>query len=110
MRRRPEARWRREPADVPVLAELQSELLAAAAGAVKPGGIVAYVTCSPVLGETRNVVAAEHGLVQVDARHAIADLTGTARGEWGRGPHVQLWPHRHSTDAMYLALFERPRR
>lgn len=108
LRRRPEARWRREPADVAVLAELQSELLAAAAGAVKPGGIVAYVTCSPVLAETRDIVRAAHGLEIVDARPAMARLTGTEADEWGRGPHIQLWPHVHGTDAMYLALLESP--
>jgi 16S rRNA (cytosine967-C5)-methyltransferase len=108
LRRRPESRWRRSPADVAVLAELQSELLAAAARAVVPGGVVAYVTCSPVIAETREIVAAEHGLVQVDARPAMAALTGTDVGSWGKGPHVQLWPHVHGTDAMYLALLERP--
>ena len=109
LRRRPEARWRREQSDVPILAELQGELLAAAAGALKPGGIVAYVTCSPVLAETRDVVAAVHGLALIDARPAIAELTGTPRRTWGAGPHVQLWPHAHGTDAMYLAILERPR-
>jgi len=109
LRRRPEARWRREPADLPILAELQSELLAAAAGAVKPGGLIAYVTCSPVLEETRDVVAGSHGLVRVDVRPALAELTGTPRRSWGPGPHVQLWPHVHGTDAMYLAILERPR-
>ncbi|MGC4174039.1 RsmB/NOP family class I SAM-dependent RNA methyltransferase [Demequina sp.] len=109
LRRRPEARWRREPADVAALAELQAELLAAAAAAVKPGGVVAYVTCSPVLAETRDVVAAAHGLELVDARPAVAELTGTPRRSWGPGPHVQLWPHVHGTDAMYLAILERPR-
>jgi 16S rRNA (cytosine967-C5)-methyltransferase len=108
LRRRPEARWRREPADVPILAELQSELLAAAAGAVKPGGLVAYVTCSPVLAETRDVIAGAHGLELVDARASIAQITGTARRSWGAGPHVQLWSHAHGTDAMYLAILQRP--
>ena len=109
LRRRPEARWRRTPSEIPVLAELQAELLAAAAGAVKPGGIVAYVTCSPVIGETRDVIASVDGLELVDARPAMAALTDTARRDWGAGPHVQLWPHAHGTDAMYLALLERPR-
>jgi 16S rRNA (cytosine967-C5)-methyltransferase len=108
LRRRPEARWRREPADVAVLGELQAELLAAAAGAVKPGGVVAYVTCSPVLAETRDIVRAAHGLELVDARPAMARLTGTEVDSWGKGPHVQLWPHVHGTDAMYLALLESP--
>lgn len=109
LRRRPEARWRREPSDVAILAELQSELLAAAAGALKPGGIVAYVTCSPVLAETRDIVRAEQGLRLVDARPAVAELTGTPRRSWGAGPHVQFWPHAHGTDAMYLAILERSR-
>ena len=57
LRRRPEARWRRQPADVAGLAALQRDLLAAALDAVRPGGLVAYVTCSPHLAETRTVVA-----------------------------------------------------
>ena len=109
LRRRPEARWRREPADVRTLAALQTELLAAAASAVKPGGIVAYVTCSPVVAETRDIVRGQSELRLVDARPAMAALTGTDDGLWGHGPHIQLWPHVHHTDAMYLALLERPR-
>ncbi len=57
LRRRPEARWRRRPEDIAPLAELQSQLLQAALGLVRPGGVVGYVTCSPHLGETRGVVA-----------------------------------------------------
>ena len=40
LRRRPEARWRRTPADVPALAKLQRELLAAAIALTRPGGVV----------------------------------------------------------------------
>ena len=108
LRRRPEARWRRELADVRTLAALQTELLAAAASALKPGGVVAYVTCSPVVAETRDIARAQRGLRMVDARPAMAALTGTETTAWGRGPHIQLWPHVHHTDAMYLALLERP--
>jgi 16S rRNA (cytosine967-C5)-methyltransferase len=57
LRRRPEARWRREPSDVPSLATLQRELLTSALDATRPGGVVAYATCSPHLGETRFVVS-----------------------------------------------------
>ena len=58
LRRRPEARWRRTPADVAELGALQRGLLAAALDSARPGGVVAYVTCSPHLAETRGVVAA----------------------------------------------------
>ena len=57
LRRRPEARWRRQPGDVPALAKLQRELLASAIALTRPGGVVLYATCSPHLAETVGVVA-----------------------------------------------------
>ena len=61
LRRRPEARWRRTPADVEALVPLQRALLVAALDSVRPGGVVLYATCSPVLAETRGVVEAVLG-------------------------------------------------
>ncbi len=106
LRRRPEARWRRRPEDVPALAALQRDLLGAALDAVRPGGVVGYVTCSPHLAETGTVVSdvLRHrpGVERVDARPLLPGVP-----DLGAGPHVQLWPHRHGTDAMYLALLRR---
>ena len=99
LRRRPESRWRRDPSDVVALAELQRDLLAAALRLARPGGVVAYVTCSPHLSETRDIVAG-HSLI--DAREAFAGVDAL-----GEGPTVQLWPHRHGTDAMFCALIRR---
>ena len=96
LRRRPEARWRRDPDDVPALATLQRDLLDAAVRLVRPGGLVAYVTCSPHVAETREVVA---GRDLIDARPAFPGVP-----DLGAGPTVQLWPHRHGTDAMFCAL------
>jgi 16S rRNA (cytosine967-C5)-methyltransferase len=112
LRRRPEARWRRSPADLASLGPLQRELLTAAVAAVRPGGLVAYVTCSPHPAETRLVVAdvvrAHPGLLQVDAAAAAVELLGGANGRFGSGPDLMLWPHRHGGDAMYLALLRKP--
>ena len=111
LRRRPEARWRRRPDDVAGLARLQRELLAAALRHVRPGGVVAYVTCSPHLAETVGVVGAatrprrSAGAVAVEPIDARPLLPGVP--DLGAGPAVQLWPHRHGTDAMYLALLRR---
>lgn len=99
LRRRPEARWRRRAEDVPELATLQGELLAAALRLVRPGGVVAYVTCSPHRAETLDIVA---GYDLLDARPLFADVP-----DLGDGPTVQLWPHRHGTDAMFFALVRR---
>jgi 16S rRNA (cytosine967-C5)-methyltransferase len=105
LRRRPEARWRRQAADVPGLIRLQRELLVAALRLVRPGGIVAYATCSPHLDETVGVVAdvvRRTGAEQLDARPQFPGVPLL-----GEGPHVQLWPHRHGTDAMFCALLRR---
>jgi 16S rRNA (cytosine967-C5)-methyltransferase len=106
LRRRPEVRWRRRPEDLPQLVNLQRQLLHAAADAVRPGGVIAYVTCSPHPAETREVVsavlAARSELDWLDAREHLPDVP-----DLGAGPDVQLWPHRHGTDAMYLALLRR---
>ena len=107
LRRRPEARWRRLPEDLDDLTPLQSSLLDRAAQLLAPGGVIAYVTCSPVLKETRDVVA-RSGLDVLDARDAFAEVTGVEASFWGQGPDVQMWSHAHGTDSMYLALLTGP--
>ena len=110
LRRRPESRWRRTPGDLGALTELQRGLLASALDAVRPGGVVAYVTCSPHLAETQLVVSdvlkRRDDVEQLDARDAVRAVAGDAI-ELGDGPHVQLWPHVHGTDAMHLSLLRR---
>jgi 16S rRNA (cytosine967-C5)-methyltransferase len=106
LRRRPEARWRKHPEDLSELVELQQRLLANALELVRPGGVVGYVTCSPFVAETSGVVdavTAERGDVErLDARRYLP-----AEMSLGDGPDVQLWPHVHQTDAMFLALLRR---
>ncbi len=104
LRRRPEARWRRQPADVPALARLQRELLAAAIELTRPGGVVLYATCSPHLSETVGVVAdalRRHPVTALDTRPLFDGVD-----DLGDGPYVQLWPHRHGTDAMFSAALK----
>ncbi|HEU5270666.1 MAG TPA: transcription antitermination factor NusB [Jatrophihabitans sp.] len=106
LRRRPEARWRRDPADLAGLAELQAGLLDAAVRLTRPGGVIGYVTCSPELSETRRQVeqalARHPELELLDARPAFPGVDRLADA-----PTVQLWPHRHGTDAMFFAGLRR---
>lgn len=108
LRRRPEARWRRRPGDVEELAPLQQALLESAIDLTRSGGVVVYATCSPVLEETRGVVSRvldrrdDVTLEQVVGRAAVVpDAAGPLPGT------VQLWPHRHGTDAMFIALLRK---
>jgi 16S rRNA (cytosine967-C5)-methyltransferase len=110
LRRRPEARWRKRPEDVGQLAALQSELLDAAIRALAPGGLLAYVTCSPHLAETREVVSAALArhpeLSALDTPSVLAEIA-TRDLELPPATHAQLWPHRHETDAMFIQLLTR---
>lgn len=104
LRRRPEARWRRQPGDVAALARLQRELLASAISLTRPGGVVLYATCSPHLAETVGVVAdavRRQPVRAIDTRALFDPVDGL-----GDGPNVQLWPHRHGTDAMFAAALQ----
>lgn len=111
LRRRPEARWRKQPSDVADLAALQFELLRSAVGALKPGGLLAYVTCSPHLGETR--VAVQQAVRKLADRvttintQQVLSAVALESLDLPAAEHVQLWPHRHGTDAMFIQLFEK---
>ncbi|TLM86631.1 rRNA small subunit methyltransferase B [Pseudarthrobacter sp. NamE2] len=111
LRRRPESRWRRSPKDLTDLAPLQRELLASALAAVRPGGVVAYVTCSPHPAETKAVVAdalrKRDDLELLDAGNALDAVSLTGNLGAGHESTAQLWPHIHGTDAMFLALIRK---
>ncbi|OMH33131.1 RsmB/NOP family class I SAM-dependent RNA methyltransferase [Tersicoccus sp. Bi-70] len=121
LRRRPEARWRRTPADVAQLGALQRDLLRSAIAATRPGGVVAYATCSPHPAETvavvDDVLRAYPGVELLDTPAVLDDaalvplhaggIEGSDRD--APGPRTaQLWPHVHGTDAMFLALLRVP--
>ena len=109
LRRRPEARWRRQPADVPVLAKLQRELLAAAIALTRLGGVVLYATCSPHLAETVGVVGdalRRQPVSALDTRPLFEPVDDGLQAGPAEGA-VQLWPHRHGTDAMFAIALRR---
>jgi 16S rRNA (cytosine967-C5)-methyltransferase len=111
LRRRPEARWRKTPEDVVSLAVLQRELLNSAIDSVRPGGVVAYVTCSPHVAETREVVTSvaddRDDITILDAPAVLAEVPDLRGTDPRYSRFAQFWPHRHGTDAIFLALLRR---
>jgi 16S rRNA (cytosine967-C5)-methyltransferase len=109
LRRRPESRWRRRPADIGDLVPLQRALLDNALDSVRPGGVVLYATCSPAVAETAGVVRAvlegRDDAVLEDAGPLLAEAVDAESAHLPGA--VQLWPHRHGTDAMFAALLRR---
>ena len=117
LRRRPEARWRKTPGDVAELASLQRELLGTALDSVRPGGVVAYVTCSPHLAETRDVVTAvaqaRDDVTILDAPAVLAEVPRLRCADSGAGLPVRpvlAAPPRHGRDLPRAAPPERLRR
>lgn len=98
LRRRPEARWRKSLRDLAGLVPLQEKLLLSALKLVRPGGVVAYVTCSPHIAETQGVLER----VLRDNSFELIPIQSPYTGNT-----LQLWPHKDGTDAMFLALIRR---
>lgn len=111
LRRRPESRWRRKPSDVDDLVPLQVSLLNTAIDSVRVGGVAVYATCSPVVAETSAVVvgvlAARSDVELVNAPDLLPEAADAESAHLGGA--IQLWPHRHGTDAMFVALLRRTR-
>jgi 16S rRNA (cytosine967-C5)-methyltransferase len=108
LRRRPEARWRKTPVDISSLTGIQHDLLDSALVALKPGGLVAYVTCSPHVAETRSIVnkaLVEHpDCVERDVASVLNTVSRTPISSNANNLSVQLWPDLHGTDAMFISL------
>lgn len=118
MRRRPESRWRRKPEDLQDLLPLQAALAARGAELLRPGGVLAYVTCSPQVDETLGQV--ERLLDRGDlelldavtlAESLVPESLGVPEGAGAvaasKGRVLQLWEHRMGTDLMFISLFRR---
>lgn len=109
LRRRPDLRWRKGPAQLQELPRLQLELLTAAAACVKPGGALLYCTCSTEPEENGAVV--ERFLARASDfeaeslwRHLPVELWNEAGVDRG---WLQLLPHRHGVDGFFIARLRR---
>lgn len=111
LRRRPEARWRKQPEELPQLVKLQEQLLDKAITKLKPGGYLAYVTCSPHPAETRGVLKRtlkrHSDMVELDTLEVLNRVTGKPLTQTGKALSVQLWPDKHGTDAMFISLLQK---
>jgi 16S rRNA (cytosine967-C5)-methyltransferase len=112
-RRRPDAKWRLRPANLVERQAEQRTLLLAAAGHVKPGGRLVYVTCSVLPEENGDqsswFLTACPGFVCVPWREAWAGGVGNDApvSADGSDQHLLLTPARHGTDGFFIAGFLR---
>ncbi len=114
-RRNPDTKWRVRPGALDERIKDQDLVLARAETLVKPGGRIAYITCSVIPRENDERIAAflkaHPDFTAVDPREVLAlapdtlserdDLVSPA------GLGLQLSPLRTGTDGFYLALMTR---
>ncbi len=110
LRRDPEIRWRRRPGDLPRFAREQLSMVGHAAGAVRPGGILVYATCSSEPDENEEVAAAF-----LDAHPDFESVSPDETGPVGPGLHAVLdgrgrlstTPFDHGLDAFFAVVLRR---
>lgn len=107
LRRDPDIRWRRQPADLVAMAAAQSAMLTAATAVVSVGGRLVYATCSSEPEENQQVVRRlldehpEFTVEKPDASHfsSLIDADG----------FLQTFPHRDGLNSFFAAVLRRRR-
>ena len=114
MRRRPESRWRRQPEDLSQLVSIQERLLDRGIALTRSGGVIVYVTCSPVLAETHEQVSRVLSGGQVELINLVPVAAQITPRPLDLPPSkgiaastLQLWEHRNETDLMFIAALRK---
>ena len=102
--RNPHARWTTTPEDVRELGELQIQLLAHAAGSVKPGGKLVYSVCTLTRAETVEVAEA---FARQFPEFQPLPLTHPMNASVPASPHVWMWPQEDGGNGMFVAAWQR---
>lgn len=114
LRRNPDLKWRQTPQTVAAQAGQQQAILTSAARLLKPGGRLVYATCSLLPAENEAVADAFSTAHPGFESQPVADLLAsfdirsaqslcTING----GQFLRLWPHRHSTDGFFAAVWRK---
>lgn len=102
LRRQPDGKWHKRPADIQALADLQKAMLDALWPLLKAGGQLVYATCSVIKQENQHQIAAFLN------RHADAvDSTPVFSENQSTGPGCQLLATATRWDGFYFARLEK---
>ena len=114
-RRNPDAKWRIRPGALEVRLKAQEEVLDRASLLVKPGGRIAYITCSVLPAENnhqvRSFLARHGGFVVVPPRETTAVLWDKAddfAAATLQSPEgLLMTPRRTGTDGFFVSVLRR---
>lgn len=105
LRRRPDARWRKEASHIPAIVKLQQEILESVSQCVRPGGVLLYSTCT--ITREENIDQIEK-LLNKNPDFMLEDLTNLLPESLSKEPgvqqgYIQLLPHIHGMDGFFIA-------
>lgn len=112
-RRNPDAKWRLRPNALASRQSEQDAVLAQAAGLVRPGGRIVYITCSMLAEENSDRIAAFRAAHPAFAPRPMrqsavaAGLSGIAHHTDLSGDALLLTPRRSGTDGFFVATLTR---
>ena len=114
LRRNPDLKWRQTPQTVAAQAGQQQAILTSAARLLKPGGRLVYATCSLLQAENEAVADAFSNAHPGFESQPVAGLLASfdvcnsdALCTTNGGQFLRLWPHRHSTDGFFAAVWRK---
>lgn len=105
LRRNPEIKWRLKPSDINRHAETQQSILQNAAAAVSKNGFLVYCTCSLLPQE--NDMVARRFLAACPHFYLLPPESPAVQGLTDRRGFFRTYPHRHSMDGFFGAVFRR---
>lgn len=111
-RRNPDAKWRLRPGAIQIRREEQAAVLAQAARLVKPGGRIAYVTCSVLdeeNGEQVRTFLSKHGRFSILAPTEVTRALGERAAPFNQTARIfaeglLMTPRRTETDGFYVSV------
>ena len=111
LRRNPDLKWRQSPQSLAEFQAKQRAILVSAARLLKPGARLVYATCSLLAAENEDTCTAfeavQDGLVREDVAVILDGLGVTAPEKLVRAGNLRLWPHLHSTDGFFAAVWRK---
>jgi 16S rRNA (cytosine967-C5)-methyltransferase len=111
LRRNPDLKWRQSPQAVAELQAKQQAILSSASRLLKPGGRLVYATCSLLAEENESVAnsfgAGHAGWQRLDAAALLGASGVTAAESLCEAGNLRTWPHLHSTDGFFAAVWQK---
>ena len=98
----PSAKWRLSKKSIEKMAEIQWQMINNIAGNVKPGGVLAYSTCSVTVEENEMVIERflkwhpEFSLTEITPKLGLPGLRGLTKCQ-------RLYPHIHESNGFFIA-------